>query len=64
MANKKITKNSLICEILEQRPDAVDILISFGFHCLGCPSAQMETLEEACIVHDIDVKAVLKALNK
>ncbi len=64
MAKTKITANSLICEILEQKADAADILISFGFHCLGCPSAQMETLAEACMVHGIDVKAVLKALNK
>ena len=64
MAKAKFKASDLICEVLQKSKNAADILISFGFHCLGCPSAQMETLEEACMVHGVDVKDVLKALNK
>jgi hydroxylamine reductase len=34
-----------------------------GMHCLGCPSSQMETLEEACAVHGVDVNGILSQIN-
>ena len=40
-----------------------EILLEIGMHCLGCPASQMETLEEACGVHGIDVEEVLEKLN-
>ena len=56
-------KDTKIGEILEVAPDKADILLEIGMHCLGCPASQMETLEEACQVHGIDVNEVLKKLN-
>ena len=62
---EKITKNMTIGEILELKGDAVaPILLDMGMHCLGCPSAQMETLEEACGVHGVDVEEILNKMNK
>lgn len=49
--------------ILQSSEKAEDILLSFGMHCLYCPCSQMETLKEACEVHGVNVKEVLKALN-
>ena len=60
----KFDKDTRIGEILEKDPDKVDILIQAGMHCIGCPASQMETLEEACGVHGIDVEEVLEKLNK
>ena len=57
-------KDTRIGEILEQAPEKADILLEIGMHCLGCPASQMETLEEACEVHGIDVNEVLEKLNK
>ena len=51
----KIEKTSRIGDILEIYPDKAEILLQAGMHCLGCPASQMETLEEACGVHGIDV---------
>ena len=59
----KFKKTDIISFVLENHKDAEEILISFGLHCLYCPCAQMETLEEACQVHEIDVDKLLKALN-
>ena len=59
-----ITKDTLIGQILQENPDAAPILMSIGMHCLGCPSSQMESLEEACMVHGVDVNEVLEKLNK
>ncbi len=59
----EINKNTTIGEILEKAPEKVDILLEIGMHCLGCPASQMETLEEACDVHGIDVEEVIAKLN-
>lgn len=60
----EFTKDMTIGEIISQDPNAVPVLMSAGMHCVGCPSAQGETLEEACMVHGIDVDALVFALNK
>ena len=61
---EKITKDMTIGEILELKGEAAaPILLEMGMHCLGCPSAQMETLEEACGVHGVDVEEILNKMN-
>lgn len=57
-------KETLIGDILEKAPEKADILLEAGMHCLSCPASQMESLEEACEVHGIDVEELLKELNK
>lgn len=59
----KIEKTTKIGELMEKSPEKADILLEAGMHCLGCPSAQAETLEEACMVHGIDVEELLEKLN-
>ena len=58
-----ITKEMLICEILMEKPEAIEILTEAGMHCVGCPASAGESLEEACEVHGIDVEEVLEKLN-
>ena len=59
----KIDKNITIGKLLEEAPEKAEVLLEAGMHCLGCPSAQAETLEEACEVHGIDVDELLEKLN-
>lgn len=59
----EINKSTTIGEILEKAPEKAEILLEVGMHCLGCPASQMETLEEACGVHGIDVEEVVEKLN-
>ena len=59
----KIEKTTKIGELIANAPEKSDILLEAGMHCLGCPSAQAETLEEACMVHGIDVEELLAKLN-
>lgn len=59
----KVTSNMLIGDILRIDKGTVPILLNNGMHCLGCPSAQGESLEEACMVHGIDPEKVVKELN-
>ena len=60
----KFDKDTRIGEILEKAPEKADILLEIGMHCLGCPASLVETIEEACMVHGVDVEEVLKELNK
>lgn len=57
-----ITKEMTIGEILSANPDVAPVLMEAGMHCLGCPSAQGESLEEAAMVHGIDIDALMKAI--
>jgi len=59
-----ITKDIRIGELIYQRPDAIEILMNFGMGCVGWPSAQMETLEEAAMVHGLNIDDILAAINK
>lgn len=61
---KQITKNMFISDILQTDQGLIPILLNSGMHCLGCPSSQMESLEEACMVHGIDVNALTSELNE
>ena len=58
-----IEKSMLIGELLNQYPEKADILLEAGMHCLGCPAAQGESLEEACAVHGIDIDSLIEKLN-
>ena len=60
----KIEKTTKIGELLETLPEKAEILLEAGMHCLGCPASQAETLEEACMVHGIDVDELVEKLNK
>ncbi len=60
----KITKDTVIGEILVKSPERIGTLMSFGLGCVMCPASQVETLEEASAVHGIDVKTLVTALNK
>ena len=60
----EITKDMTIGEILSTKPEVAPVLMDAGMHCLGCPSAQGETLEEAAMVHGMDIDALHKILYK
>ena len=51
-------------DVVRQFPGAAEILQTFGMGCVFCPSAQGENIEQAAMVHGIDVDALLEALNK
>ena len=53
----------LIGELLTVDPNIAPILMRAGMHCLGCPSSQMESLEEAAMVHGIDADLLIAKIN-
>lgn len=60
----KITKGMLISQVVAEYPKTAFIFMDFGLHCIGCPAAQSETIEEAASLHQIDLAKLLEHLNK
>ena len=60
----QVTKDTLIGEALQMNMDIAPIFMSIGMHCLGCPASQGETIEEACMVHGVDVDEFVATLNE
>lgn len=58
-----ITKDMTIGEILMKNPSIAPVLMEAGMHCLGCPSAQGESLAEAAMVHGIDIDALMEKIK-
>ncbi len=61
---KQATKQNTIGEILAMNQEVQALFLGHGMFCVSCPSAQNETLEEACMVHNIDADALLELINK
>ncbi len=64
MAEKAITKDMTVAEVLKAKPQTGKVFLSKGMHCLGCVIAQGETVEQAAEVHGIDVEQLVKELNE
>ena len=60
---KQVTKDTTIGDILQRDVQTARYFMEIGMHCLGCPSAQSETLEEACMVHGVDPDELLGKIN-
>lgn len=59
----EITKNSTIGDVLDADRSLAPYFLEMGMHCLGCPSARAETIEQACMVHGVDVDELVEKLN-
>lgn len=59
-----ITKNTIIGDILDTGGSVAPFFLEIGMHCLGCPSARGETIEEACMVHGTNADELVAKLNK
>lgn len=60
----KITKDMIIGDILDEHRDTAPFFLEMGMHCLGCPSARGESVEDACAVHGVDADAFVQKLNE
>lgn len=58
-----ITKEMTIGEILVKVPEVAPILLDAGMHCLGCPSARGESLEEAAMVHGLNIDDLMEKIK-
>ena len=59
----EITKDTLIGDILDADRGTAKYFLEMGMHCLGCPSARGESIEQACMVHGVDADELVKKIN-
>jgi len=62
--NQKITKDMTISDVARKYPKTAFVFMDYGLHCIGCPAAPDETLEEAAKLHNLDLEKLLADLNK
>ena len=60
----RITRETVIGDILEVDEGAAKFFVDMGMHCLGCPASRGETVEQACDVHGVDVDKFLEDINE
>lgn len=60
----RITKDSVIGDVLDFDRTTASYFFEMGMHCLGCPSSRGETIEQACMVHGADAEELVEKLNK
>ena len=59
----QVTGDTMIGELLQIDENIAPILLNIGMHCLGCPASQMESLEEAAMVHGLDADVLVAQIN-
>lgn len=59
----KVEKTTIIGDILDVDQTTADFFFAMGMHCLGCPSARGESIEEACMVHGVNADEFVEKLN-
>lgn len=59
----KVTKDMIIMDVLKLDMDTAKFFIDMGMHCLGCPSASGESIEQACMVHGADADKLVSDIN-
>ena len=59
----KVTKETLIGDVLDHNVETARFFFEIGMHCLGCPQSRGESIAEACAVHGTDADALVAKLN-
>lgn len=60
----KVTKDTIIREVLMMDEGTAPFFLEIGMHCLGCPAASGESIEQACAVHGVNADELIEKINK
>ena len=60
----KVTKDMIIMDVLQMDAETAQFFLRIGMHCLGCPSASSESIEQACMVHGADADQLVADINE
>ena len=59
----KVTKQSIVGDVLDYDRETAQFFFAIGMHCLGCPASRGESIEQACAVHGTDADELVKTIN-
>ena len=62
--SQKITKGMTVAQVFEKYPETKPVFLDYGLYCVGCPMSQSETIEQAAKANEMDLKKLLRDLNK
>jgi len=60
----KITPKTKFSELLGKKPELAEVLFEKGLHCIGCPLAESETIEQGCLAHGMSKKEIEKLIER
>ena len=60
----KVTKDTVIGDVLDFDVETAKFFFEIGMHCLGCPHSRGESIEDACFVHNTDADELVKKINE
>lgn len=60
----QVTKETVIGDLMRENPESIRVLLEHGLACVGCPASQVETLEEAAMVHGLDIDSLMSSLKE
>ena len=60
---QQVTKDTIIIDVVRMDEGTAPFFLEIGMHCLGCPSASGESIEQACMVHGVDADELVEKIN-
>ncbi len=60
----QVTRDTIIIDALNLDRGTAKFFMEIGMHCLGCPSASGESIEQACAVHGADADELINKINE
>lgn len=60
----KVTKDTIIGDVLDHDVETARFFFAIGMHCLGCPASRGESIAQACAVHRTDADELVRQLNE
>ena len=60
----KVTKESIIGDVLDYNAGTAKFFFEIGMHCLGCPASRGESIADACAVHGTNADELVRKLNE
>ncbi len=65
MAKKEVTKDTVIGDIIKERPEAMKIIEKyFGNGCFTCPGIKVESIAFGAMMHNVDPNKIVKEINE
>jgi len=61
---QKITKEMTIIDVLDKKPEALEVLMDFGLGCFSCAFSGVETLEQGALGHGMSEEIIEKMVEE
>ena len=54
-------------DVIDKYPNAIDVVMNYGLHCIGCHVSAFETIEQGAKAHGLnkkDIEKMIKEMNE